>query len=95
MSDLNDFVIENGVLNRYVGLGGDVAVPNGVMKIDYSAFYGCTSLQSIVIPEGINEIDTCGFCNCSGLKTVSLPSTLTKLGSSAFSGCRSWFWARC
>lgn len=89
MSNPSDFVIENGVLNRYKGAGGDVAVPEGVSKIGDTAFYGCTGLQSIMIPEGITEIETCGFCNCSGLKTVSLPSTLTKLGSSAFSGCSS------
>ena len=27
MSNINDFVIENGVLKKYQGQGGDVAIP--------------------------------------------------------------------
>ena len=30
MSDINDFVIENGVLKEYTGPGGDVVIPDGV-----------------------------------------------------------------
>ena len=31
MSNASDFVIENGVLKRYAGKGGDVVVPDGVV----------------------------------------------------------------
>ena len=33
MSDLKDFVIENGVLKKYNGSGGQVVIPDGVTKI--------------------------------------------------------------
>ena len=33
MSNLSDFIIENGVLKKYVGPGGDVVIPEGVTEI--------------------------------------------------------------
>ena len=33
ISNASDFVIENGVLKRYVGRGGDVVIPDGVIRI--------------------------------------------------------------
>ena len=40
----NDFVIEDGVLKKYNGPGGDVVVPEGVTAIGANAFTGCTGL---------------------------------------------------
>ena len=39
MSNINDFVIENGVLKKYVGPGGDVIIPEGVTSIGNGVFY--------------------------------------------------------
>ena len=33
MSNLNDFVIENGVLVKYIGEGGDVVIPDEITHI--------------------------------------------------------------
>lgn len=44
------FVIENGVLTKYIGPGGDVAIPEGVTEIGKSAFYDCAGLTSVTIP---------------------------------------------
>ena len=38
MSDLKDFIIEDGVLEKYVGPGGDVTIPDSVTSIGDSAF---------------------------------------------------------
>ena len=38
MSNANDFVIEQGVLTKYTGPGGDVVIPDGVTEIGYQAF---------------------------------------------------------
>ena len=43
MSSASDFIIENGVLTKYVGPGGDVTIPEGVTSIGDNAFYGCKS----------------------------------------------------
>ena len=37
------FEIENGVLKRYVGFGGDVTVPEGVTNIGGGAFHNCST----------------------------------------------------
>lgn len=38
MSNASDFVIEDGVLVKYVGPGGDVVIPTCVTTIGFHAF---------------------------------------------------------
>ena len=33
MSNASDFIIENGVLKKYTGVGGDVVIPEGGTEI--------------------------------------------------------------
>ena len=56
MSNANDFVIEDGVLKRYIGSGGDVAIPDGVISIGNYAFRCCDNLTSVTIPDGVASI---------------------------------------
>ena len=44
MENNQDFVIENGILKKYTGPGGDVTIPEGVTEIGSSAFDGCKKL---------------------------------------------------
>ena len=39
MSNASDFIIENGVLKKYVGPGGDVVIPEGVSSVGKKAFF--------------------------------------------------------
>ena len=39
MSDLKDFVIENGVLTNYIGNDETVKIPNSVKHINCLAFF--------------------------------------------------------
>ena len=87
MENKQDFVIENGVLNRYEGPGGDVTIPEGVTEIGSAAFFGCTGLTDVTIPEGVTEIGYSTFSGCTGLTSVTIPEDVTKIGSVAFSGC--------
>lgn len=82
----NDFNIENGRLLKYIGKGGDVAIPNGVTVICNEAFHGC-KLTSVTIPEGVKIIGRFAFSN-SGMQedTVVLPEGLELIGTMAFFG---------
>ena len=58
-------------------------------NIPNSAFYGCTSLESVTLPEGLNWIEMNAFYGCSSLEEIVLPQTVVTIDQSAFEGCRS------
>ena len=43
----NDFIIENGVLKKYTGNGGDVVIPDGITEIGSGAFDGVTERSAL------------------------------------------------
>ncbi|HJB57316.1 MAG TPA: leucine-rich repeat domain-containing protein [Candidatus Flavonifractor intestinipullorum] len=83
-----DFVIENGVLTKYQGPGGDVIIPEGVTSISWWAFKGCSGLTSVTIPGSIAEIgsDSFGspFRKSTGLKSVVIMDGVKQIWSNAF-----------
>ena len=86
MSNANDFIIEDSVLTKYVGPGGDVVIPEGVMKIgDWS--FRSTSIVNVVIPEGVSAIGDMAFYTCKDLVSVLIPSSVTRIGKNAFYDC--------
>ena len=80
MINSSDFVIENGVLKKYVGPGGDVVVPEGVTTIGDGAFKNSVNLTSITLPEGVTIIGDSAFHGCARLTSVTLPEGLTCIG---------------
>ena len=50
---MSTFVIENGVLNQYLGKETHVEIPNGVKSIGYNAFKNCDFIESIYIPKSV------------------------------------------
>ena len=89
MSNINGFVIENGVLKEYKGQGGDVVIPEGVTSIGDLAFCGCSSLASIVIPKGVKSIGAEAFEYCKSLTSIVIPESVTSIGNCAFNCCSS------
>lgn len=68
----SDFFIENGVLVKYNGPGGNVVLPEGVTEIGGFAFRGCTSLTSLTIPASVTQIDGHAFHGCTDLTSVEI-----------------------
>ncbi len=62
--------------------------PYNVTSIGGFAFYGCTSLTSIVIPNHVTSIEWYAFYNCRSLTTIDIPNSVTYIGEYAFSDCR-------
>ena len=66
---------------------GKFVVPNGVMYIGGSAFYGCSRLTEIVIAETVQIIGGYAFYDCTGLTQLDLPASVQYIGNNAFGGC--------
>ena len=87
MSSASDFIIENGVLKKYTGPGGDVVIPEGVTEIGFGAFYECGSLRSVTILPSVTSIGGRAFFWCGSLRSVTIPDSVTSIGDQAFRGC--------
>lgn len=84
-----DFLIEGGVLKKYLGDGGAVTVPDGVTELGNSAFRENISITSVHIPDSVVKIAKNVFRECVYLKAITVPSSVKSIGSNAFSGCAS------
>ena len=83
----DDFFIEDGVLIRYKGQGGDVVIPNTVTCIGESAFQQCGKMTSVTIPNTVTSIGESAFALCFGLKSITIPDSVTEIGDLAFYDC--------
>ena len=67
----------------------EVVFNDGLQKIGWSAFCGCSSLNVIKLPSTTIEIGLCAFTDCTKLSTIVLNEGLQKIGRSAFYECSS------
>ena len=88
-SPLSDFEIEDGVLVKYLGKGGDVVIPDGVTEIGDEAFMDCANLLFVRIPDGVTHIGGSAFERCEKLGRVRIPDSLKSIGDRAFWFCDS------
>lgn len=84
---VDDFVIENGVLDRYWGSGGNVAIPDGVTEIGKLAFAYCEEPFSVTVPNHVTAIACGAFADNENLTGVTLPNGIAKIDMSVFHGC--------
>ena len=71
------------------GLSGTYAIPDSVTSIGDYAFYGCSSLTSIIIPDSVTSIGNRAFMDCTSLTSVTIPDGVTSIGGRAFEDCTS------
>ena len=65
----------------------EIAIPETVIEIGYSAFDGCSSLSKIILPDGLTKIESSVFSGCTALQEVTIPESVTEIGQNVFYGC--------
>lgn len=82
-----EFLVNNGVLQKYTGKNPNVSIPDNIIEIGNRAFKECDIL-SVTIPSSIKTIGNNAFQYCSNLETVTFcGENLQSIGNSAFYGC--------
>lgn len=61
-----------------------VKIPEGVERINTSAFYGCTALSEVNLPDSLTVIEANAFAGCGSLTTITIPKNVTSIGNGAF-----------
>lgn len=89
MSNLKDFVIEDGVLKKYKGTDENVVIPAVVTDIGKNAFKECESIKEIKMSDSVVTIGTSAFYGCWQLQKIILSKNLTDIASMAFYDCES------
>ena len=85
MSKTGDFAIQGDTLVKYQGPGGDVVIPQGVVRIGREAFLDCAGLTSVALPAGVAEIGLLAFAGCLSLARVAASEILPSPAAPALS----------
>lgn len=62
----------------------DYTIPNGVRRIESSAFSSCNSITNIIVPDSVYYIGIEAFKDCTLLDSITIPDSVTRIESSAF-----------
>lgn len=79
-------IVGDGVLILYNGTSKDVAVPDGVKRINSGAFNGRSDITSVTIPDTLLYLSADSFYGCSGITELTIPETINRIEKEALSG---------
>ena len=65
-----------------------IIIPQGVSKIDKSAFYQCKKLTTVDFPASLTNLGDTTFMDCKSLKTLKVRGNTKKCGKYAFYGVK-------
>lgn len=83
----DDFLIKDGVLERYLGDKKRIVIPENVTSIGESAFTDYEEMTSVDIPCSVINIGAHAFEGCIELKSVTMREGVTRIGEHAFDYC--------
>ena len=84
--DNPDFIIDEGVLVKYIGMSREVLVPDAARVVGTLAFYQQSSLKKIVLPNSVTELAG-AFAGCFDLETLVLSDNIRTIPAGAFKDC--------
>ena len=87
MSNVNDFVIENGVLLEYNGKDVEVTIPDGVKEIAGCVFSGCAFIENIVINKSTKIIGMGAFKG-TNITSISISNSIKAIEPFTFEQCK-------
>lgn len=87
MSNIKDFVIENGVLLEYNGNDVEVIIPDGVKEIAGCVFSGCAFIENIVINKSTKTIGIGAFKG-TNIASISIPDSVKAIEGVTFEQCK-------
>ena len=79
--------IDKSWVDTHMDSNGEVAIPEGVQRIEKGAFEGNNKIKKIIMPNSINFIGPRAFSDCPNLQEVSFSSNLQVLGQNLFRNC--------
>jgi len=91
---LKDFIVENGILKKYIGEDEEVFVFDNAKKIGEKAFCDDNyngdydNITRIILPDSIISIDDQAF-GCPSLVEMVIPNSVKTFGDYVFDGCES------
>ena len=62
---------------------------SGIIQLERTAFYNCSSLAEIALPASLTSIGDFSFCKCTSLAEITLPAGVTSIKERTFLGCTS------
>lgn len=69
-----------------------IRLPNTLLKVGNSAFYGCTSLKDLYLPDTLEFLGWSAFAYCTLLKTLRLPGGNKRVWHSPDSNSHGVYW---
>ena len=74
--------------NAFAGTGiKEISIPDGITKIPFQAFYGCSELTEVTISGSVTTIEDSAFSSCSKLEIITIPNSVTSISGGAFFNC--------
>lgn len=64
-----------------------IKLPDGLKRINTSAFLDCVNVNFGTLPESLEMIDSYAFSNCDSIVDLVIPKNVTTLGTYAFLNC--------
>lgn len=87
MSELQDFIIKNGILDEYRGSSEVVIIPEGVVKIELWFCKKPELIKRLYLPKSLKSISDSNFSALKNLEYVFIPSSVKSIGRCAFLDC--------